>query len=47
MRNVLEPVPVWCECHEMSYGWFLFGVRRQEMLLVTSSAQTCQPKPKS
>ena len=23
MRNALEPVPMWYECHEMSYGWYL------------------------
>ena len=44
MRNALEPVPMWYECHEMSYGWYLCGVRRHKMLRVTSSAQTCPPK---
>ena len=44
MRKALEPIPIWYECHEMSYGWYLCGVRRHKMLRVTSSAQTCPPK---
>ena len=32
MRNALEPVPMWYEYHEMSYGWYLCGVRRHKRL---------------